>query len=674
MTYKERVEVRKDQKILESLIDKYGQSDVIQYITEGRFADIMRSAGEKIKTAFRSIMNWASGVVKAFKNGDVPDSVAIVLSEEEAAEAGVSPDFALGLEAIDESIADDVKECNDFWTNYMNKANVSESYMRRLDRKWKKLNEGSIPDADFVKLQADEETHLTNIGTKQLEQFLFNYVNNRLQFRDNSADNSAPLIWGAPGIGKTAIVKSVVKKIYAARKEKISVISQTLKTMDSDDFFLPITEEMKAKEREAGHKIAKRVPMEWLPVYELTGDEERDLFGNDAANRKKRTTGGILFLDELSRARRGCMDVLMKLVDEREINDYRLGDRWCIIAAANREADMADTSEFSWEPAYGRRFTQYNFVPTYKEWKEWAVDNGIRKEIIAFLDAYPNHWYEAIRSDGAYAVGFTPATWSKLSTSFDELEGVNRNPDGTYSVNPTVNDEWKRLSDDEKLNRQIDAMKGKGGEKIRKGNKLAAEEDYNNYMQVYRYFSKDDAVHIWEGTAGPNHDNTSVLTSNPEEEADMKSKLPIIASTISRALFEMRPRAGVEGESGLPTPAEYEAFLKFLCFNFSTDSIQMQVYNNVLDAYNNRDGYHKPMDFFPGRMPKYESILQKYTKEYGFGTKNKQERRNRNIKNKNANVSEVWESAKFTDINFEKSPRGMKLYEFHSAGPAGKAR
>lgn len=666
MTYKERVEVRKDQKILESLIDKYGQSDVIQYITEGRFADIMHSAGEKIKSAFRSIKNWAVGVVNAFKSGNVPDSVAIVLSEEDAAEAGVSPDFALGLEAIDESIAEDVEDCNKFWENYMSKANVSESYMRRLDRKWSRINEEAIPDSEFVKLEADAETHLANIGTKSLEAKLFNYVNNRLQFRDNSADNSAPLIWGAPGIGKTAIVKSVVKKIYAARKEKISVISQTLKTMDSDDFFLPISEEIKKEEARTGHKIAKRIPMEWLPVYEMTGDDELDAAGNDAANRRKRTTGGILFLDELSRARRGCMDVLMKLVDEREINDYRLGDRWAIIAAANRQADMSDTSEFSWEPAYGRRFTQYNFVPTYAEWKEWAVNNGIRKEIIAFLDAYPNHWYEALRSEGALAVGWTPATWSKLSTDFDDLEGRNRNPDGTYSINPTVNDEWKNLSDDERLNRQIEAMKGKGGEKIRRGNKLSAEEDYNNYMQVYQYFSKDDAVKIWQGTAGPNGDNTNVLTSNPEETANIKARLPIIASTISRALFEQRPRAGVKGEDGLPTPAEFENLLKFLTFNFNTDSVQRQAYANIQEAYNNRDGHHVPMDFFPSENPKYMNIVKKYTNDYGFCNKDKIARRQRyaNAQNESANAS-----ARFCNINFEKSPKeNMRLYEFYAGG------
>lgn len=78
-------------------------------------------------------------------------------------------------------------------------------------------------------------------------------------------------------------------------------------------------------------------------MYEVTGDAEENARRDEVANRTKGSEGGgVLFLDEFSRANKGVMDVLMKMLDERMIGGYKLGSKWAVICAGNRIQDMRD--------------------------------------------------------------------------------------------------------------------------------------------------------------------------------------------------------------------------------------------------------------------------------------------------------------------------------------------
>jgi hypothetical protein len=173
-------------------------------------------------------------------------------------------------------------------------------------------------------------------------------------------DERPLMIWGSPGIGKTSIVKAV-QKAYGGR-----LIDVQLTTYAPEDFFLPVTNSS-ANENPKSRR-ASRVPQEWLPVYHESEGAE----GNAAANGPD-GKGGVIFLDELSRAPVAIRNICLKLVLEREVDGgWKLGSKWIILAASNRmEDDETNTESFG--TALGNRFQQVNYVSDIKSYGNYAM-------------------------------------------------------------------------------------------------------------------------------------------------------------------------------------------------------------------------------------------------------------------------------------------------------------
>ncbi len=166
------------------------------------------------------------------------------------------------------------------------------------------------------------------------------------------------LIWGAPGIGKTAILMAVVESMQKKFPD-YKLIMKTLSNETPDNFTLPKYVEIDGQEK------ATDVPKTWLPVYKPTGDREKDA-EMDAALGK-----GLLFIDELSRATPQVLNVVLPLVNEGVFNGYNLGSGWTIICASNRaEDEMSGQSSIG--NALGNRFMQVYYEPTVYSWREWA--------------------------------------------------------------------------------------------------------------------------------------------------------------------------------------------------------------------------------------------------------------------------------------------------------------
>lgn len=170
------------------------------------------------------------------------------------------------------------------------------------------------------------------------------------------------LIWGAPGIGKTAIIERVAAEMRTEFPD-YTLICKTLSDMNPDDFTLPAYAEVN------GHTVATDVPKSWLPVYKKTGDPEKDAQADLACGK------GLLFIDELSRATPQVLNVMLPLINERRLNDCILGSGWKIISASNRmEDEMSGQSSIG--NAAANRFIQYNYCPSFKGWKKWAEKQG----------------------------------------------------------------------------------------------------------------------------------------------------------------------------------------------------------------------------------------------------------------------------------------------------------
>ncbi len=173
-----------------------------------------------------------------------------------------------------------------------------------------------------------------------------------------SNPKGAPLmIWGAPGIGKTAILREILKEYEDFRDFKL--ICKTLSNETPDNFTLPMYVTTENGQR------ADDVPKTWLPVWKPTGDAELDRQADEACGK------GLLFVDELSRATPQVLNVILPLINEKIFNGFNLGSGWRIICASNRDEDEL-AGQTTIGNALSNRFAHIYYEPTAKTWMNWA--------------------------------------------------------------------------------------------------------------------------------------------------------------------------------------------------------------------------------------------------------------------------------------------------------------
>lgn len=170
------------------------------------------------------------------------------------------------------------------------------------------------------------------------------------------------------------------------------------------------------------------------------------------------TDGGIIFFDELTRAPKGVMNVIMNLINDRTMGeDWYLGSHWVIVCAANRFWEMSGMDS-TWEKAFGTRFIQVNYVPKFEDWIKWAQgykidpatgdygreqsgDWKIDADIIQFLQQNRAHWYQKLTdskmNDSSDAEGgktyANPRSW-KTATDLMIRTAIQKNGGRAYQA------------------------------------------------------------------------------------------------------------------------------------------------------------------------------------------------------------------------------------------------
>lgn len=171
-------------------------------------------------------------------------------------------------------------------------------------------------------------------------------------------DQARLMIWGAPGIGKTAILMNVLDEMKKDFPD-YQLIVKTLSNETPDNFTLPKYVEVN------GYDMATDVPKTWLPVYKPTGNPAVDAMHDEKCG------NGLLFIDELSRATSQVRNVILPLINEGIFNGYKLGSGWTIVCASNR-ADDEQSGQADIGNALSNRFFQLHYEPTVHTWRKWA--------------------------------------------------------------------------------------------------------------------------------------------------------------------------------------------------------------------------------------------------------------------------------------------------------------
>ncbi|TWI76708.1 dynein-related subfamily AAA family protein [Desulfobotulus alkaliphilus] len=190
-------------------------------------------------------------------------------------------------------------------------------------------------------------------------------------------------LWGPPGIGKSDVVRQAAA---AMDRELVDIRALLLDPVD-----------LRGLPRIEKDGRTSWSPPDFLPV-------------------KGR---GILFLDELNAAPPLVQAACYQLVLDRRIGDYKLPDGWSVVAAGNRETDRSVTHRMP--SALANRFTHIDFEVRIEDWVDWALQEGIAPEVIAFLRFRPAllHHFDPTRNEKAFP---TPRSWAFVSRILDATE------------------------------------------------------------------------------------------------------------------------------------------------------------------------------------------------------------------------------------------------------------
>ena len=354
--------------------------------------DIWRNVKDKVKVILHKIKNR---VIMCFSDGTAVPAVSPLTSGYaiKAGEAGKST-FYVGA---DSSKGIKTASMNDIIKDFENNKKSIFEGKEKSDEEIANLLEASaaLSLSGAGKYGPDVDT----------EGFKF-YLNVCIK---KGEKGSPLLVWGAPGIGKTAIVKAVLRECYG----KKALIVKNLGQCQKDDFTLPAFE----KDLEGRIIGADEIPKTWLPMYRKTGDPAIDAVADNIANGGTKEgeigQGGVIFFDEIARCAPDVQAVALTLIEDRQLVGYTLGSKWSIVAASNREIDDPNM-DITLSKALGNRFSQFNFVPSFDDWADWASKQEyMNTEVVNFLKFNQKYWYLMHPEDDDEKVFASPRSWTK---------------------------------------------------------------------------------------------------------------------------------------------------------------------------------------------------------------------------------------------------------------------
>jgi len=187
-------------------------------------------------------------------------------------------------------------------------------------------------------------------------------------------------IWGAPGIGKSSIVKAI------AQEQELEFLDLRLSLLDPTD-------------------------LKGIPFFNAETNE--GVWAKPSFLPSDPDSKGILFLDEINTAPPAVQASAYQLILDRKVGEYELPEGWSIIAAGNRENDRGIV--YKMPPPLANRFVHFEMEVDFDDWKAWAYSAKIDASIIGFL-AYDKSMlftFDATSNEKSFA---TPRSWEYVDS------------------------------------------------------------------------------------------------------------------------------------------------------------------------------------------------------------------------------------------------------------------
>ncbi len=197
----------------------------------------------------------------------------------------------------------------------------------------------------------------------------------------NLIDRKLPVfIWGAPGIGKSSIVKKI------ANDKDLEFIDLRLSLLDPTD-------------------------LKGIPFF--NAETKEGVWAKPSFLPSLEGSKGILFLDEINTAPPAVQASAYQLILDRRVGEYELPEGWSIVAAGNRETDRGVV--YKMPPPLANRFVHFEMEVNFNDWKNWAYAVKIESSIIAYL-AYDKSMlftFDPRSNEKSFA---TPRSWEYVDS------------------------------------------------------------------------------------------------------------------------------------------------------------------------------------------------------------------------------------------------------------------
>ncbi|DAB41192.1 MAG TPA: ATPase [Sulfurovum sp. UBA12169] len=187
-------------------------------------------------------------------------------------------------------------------------------------------------------------------------------------------------IWGAPGIGKSSVVKQI------ANEKALEFFDLRLSLLDPTD-------------------------LKGIPFF--NADTKEGVWAKPSFLPSRPESKGILFLDEINTAPPAVQASAYQLILDRKVGEYELPEGWSVVAAGNRENDRGVV--YKMPPPLANRFVHFEMEADFNDWKTWAFKAGIESSIIAYL-AYDKSMlftFDPTSNEKSFA---TPRSWEYVDT------------------------------------------------------------------------------------------------------------------------------------------------------------------------------------------------------------------------------------------------------------------
>lgn len=317
-----------------------------------------------------------------------------------------------------------------------------------------KLSARLFSSGRYIDLTSAKETveeHIRSIFTREYHRGSYSFTSRDSRGNrdiDDSRISRIPLLYSIGGVGKTAIISSVIDRIFSEKvgndeggdlykvdripgldsddvdqysdvmnkpsEDNRTVVVIKCQGLSQDDIYMPAKDsrglhvvDKLGKEHKLSQEAVRGISTGLIPLIDTVNMTDAEIEAVD------RAFGNIVIVfDELFMARPDAMAVLMSFAKERRINSWVLPTRCAIIATTNRYEDFeegSDTAENIKEVLTDQYKDRFNIMPyfmKYGEWREWATSTKTLKTqsgasvelpqidpvIISFLDQVSNRY------------------------------------------------------------------------------------------------------------------------------------------------------------------------------------------------------------------------------------------------------------------------------------------